>query len=876
MKTIIPVIVLLFLIPIAAYGSEEILLYEGYGVSIEYPAVWNVIDDWDSDPGAVFIKSDTSDTSARYDISIMLADEYTLASEHKKIKIDNVELIDEITHDMEEACRDNSLGSCWNYELLDSKIVTVSGQQAISVKYRDVFEDEKAIVRVLLLPDGEKFWQVEARLIGEDDRFDLLEASIDSFQLVRPDNTKLILEHHADPDIEVHRVYDVNLILVGSDWSNQVKSSVQNRLLSYTPYVDPINSQTYERVGIRHSYNYNFESITGSQVDELAEFMRENSESVPLFGSEYDYPVWQASWVAKHHQDREPKWLELDTKTGDPVFLVDYRIIDALAVEEYIQEKLVGSNPDLSGPQSVNLVFLSMDFDQADFLRNYFIRSSDDATDKVFKSVGLRGYGGNYNMMFFDMYAAPWIHFEQDTGEHYFPDLNVGDHYFPHWIESMHDCDTEECMAFMIDFTTESALRYVISPSLQYDIHGADKYVVDVLVYTKPGQSSTITPATLKYFVNEEKLIREFEYLYPYADWEVRFTLEKHDDRGLTQEFKQSLTETRIEHLDILDEEKRIHLLDTDEILPHLISWAAETDDTDSETVTIPVLVEVSSIDTDELYLDEYGVIGVAANMPDSNEPCCALIVTKQKHTWEEKIGLTDLLLHEVGHVLGLMHSSTTITNSTYAFPTINRYFDWYSSPMTYSGPDSGCGILHSLLYDDQCGNASLSFTEFERNIISDARLASLWKQTDSNLKALGTDGSQVLAMLSDSKAAYQRGDLYSPKGSLVLAQDAYKASLAEPLGTAPRVPDWVKNNAKWWADGSIDDDSFIQGIGFLINNDVISVSKTVDADAEASGSKVPSWVKSNAGWWADGSITEDEFLRGIEFLVATGVIRID
>ena len=30
-------------------------------------------------------------------------------------------------------------------------------------------------------------------------------------------------------------------------------------------------------------------------------------------------------------------------------------------------------------------------------------------------------------------------------------------------------------------------------------------------------------------------------------------------------------------------------------------------------------------------------------------------------------------------------------------------------------------------------------------------------------------------------------------------------------------VPDWVKNNAGWWADGLIDDNSFVSGIQWLI-----------------------------------------------------------
>ena len=38
--------------------------------------------------------------------------------------------------------------------------------------------------------------------------------------------------------------------------------------------------------------------------------------------------------------------------------------------------------------------------------------------------------------------------------------------------------------------------------------------------------------------------------------------------------------------------------------------------------------------------------------------------------------------------------------------------------------------------------------------------------------------------------------------------------------------PDWIKNNAKWWAEGKIDDESFVNGIQYLINEKIIHVPK--------------------------------------------------
>ena len=86
-------------------------------------------------------------------------------------------------------------------------------------------------------------------------------------------------------------------------------------------------------------------------------------------------------------------------------------------------------------------------------------------------------------------------------------------------------------------------------------------------------------------------------------------------------------------------------------------------------------------------------------------------------------------------------------------------------------------------------------------------------------------------------------------------------------------VPSWVKNNAEWWADGQIDDGSFTQGLEFLIKEKIINV-KSASQDS-GNSKEIPSWVKNNAEWWAQGLISEDDFLKGIEFLVKEGIIDV-
>jgi hypothetical protein len=38
---------------------------------------------------------------------------------------------------------------------------------------------------------------------------------------------------------------------------------------------------------------------------------------------------------------------------------------------------------------------------------------------------------------------------------------------------------------------------------------------------------------------------------------------------------------------------------------------------------------------------------------------------------------------------------------------------------------------------------------------------------------------------------------------------------------------------------------------------------------------KIPSWIKTNAGWWASGQIDDNSFIQGIQFLIKNGIIQI-
>ena len=94
------------------------------------------------------------------------------------------------------------------------------------------------------------------------------------------------------------------------------------------------------------------------------------------------------------------------------------------------------------------------------------------------------------------------------------------------------------------------------------------------------------------------------------------------------------------------------------------------------------------------------------------------------------------------------------------------------------------------------------------------------------------------------------------------------------PFAIAEGVPAWVKSNAGWWADGTISETEFVSGIQHLIKEGILIVPPTI-VSAETTQQGIPAWVKSNAGWWADGTLSDGEFVNGIQHLIKTGIVNV-
>ena len=87
-------------------------------------------------------------------------------------------------------------------------------------------------------------------------------------------------------------------------------------------------------------------------------------------------------------------------------------------------------------------------------------------------------------------------------------------------------------------------------------------------------------------------------------------------------------------------------------------------------------------------------------------------------------------------------------------------------------------------------------------------------------------------------------------------------------------IPSWIKSNAGWWAEDKIEDSDFVLGIQFLISEGIVSIPPTEPGNSNSQ--EIPGWIKNNAGWWSEDLISDSDFVLGIQYLISEGILNVD
>ena len=142
-----------------------------------------------------------------------------------------------------------------------------------------------------------------------------------------------------------------------------------------------------------------------------------------------------------------------------------------------------------------------------------------------------------------------------------------------------------------------------------------------------------------------------------------------------------------------------------------------------------------------------------------------------------------------------------------------------------------------------------ITFFDENRDLIRDIRYAIILKDENNQeitrfsgddpltLGIVATEGLDIQKLRIPSQGQFQIDILvygtgldYNPKyagigtGIIELGPSLPKTIPPIQVQTPTVIPAWIKNSAGWWADGTVDDDSFVGGIQYLIKEGIMRV----------------------------------------------------
>jgi len=111
--------------------------------------------------------------------------------------------------------------------------------------------------------------------------------------------------------------------------------------------------------------------------------------------------------------------------------------------------------------------------------------------------------------------------------------------------------------------------------------------------------------------------------------------------------------------------------------------------------------------------------------------------------------------------------------------------------------------------------------------------------------------------------------------------QTSKKSEITQNLETHPFamaqkqeiIPSWIKEQGKWWTEGSISDNEFINAIQYMIKERIIVIPPVESGDTSGSPNDIPDWIKNTVNWWSLGEISDQELVGALQYLIRQGII---
>ena len=87
------------------------------------------------------------------------------------------------------------------------------------------------------------------------------------------------------------------------------------------------------------------------------------------------------------------------------------------------------------------------------------------------------------------------------------------------------------------------------------------------------------------------------------------------------------------------------------------------------------------------------------------------------------------------------------------------------------------------------------------------------------------------------------------------------------------QIPNWFKQTTELWTTKKISDDSYVQILEFLLQEEKITIPLS-KAPKDNNNADLPIWINNNAEKWIKGEISNDEFSISIKWMLDQGIVK--
>ena len=145
----------------------------------------------------------------------------------------------------------------------------------------------------------------------------------------------------------------------------------------------------------------------------------------------------------------------------------------------------------------------------------------------------------------------------------------------------------------------------------------------------------------------------------------------------------------------------------------------------------------------------------------------------------------------------------------------------------------------------------------------------------NSDGMTIRTDGTNFGGQNTFNFHIYAKGGLWKPGNYRILVEIAKSVAQTDivinpvqdksrPIQSGNHIPVWIKNTARYWAEGKISDSEFSQAIQYLIQNRVLKIPYFYSINLNSQS--IIGWIKGGASMWANGKMSDDEFVNVIKY----------